>query len=44
MAITWGPWTALSPSNQQFRVGYETTLSNANVTVTGSSPHARGAR
>ena len=33
MAITWGPWTALSPSNQQFRVGYETTLSNANVTM-----------
>lgn len=34
MAITWGAWTPLTASNQQFRVGYETTLSNANVTVT----------
>ena len=34
MAITWGAWTTLTASNQQFRVGYETTLSNANVTVT----------
>ena len=34
MAITWGEWTTLTASNQQFRVGYETTLSNANVTVT----------
>lgn len=34
MAITWGAWTALTASSQQFRVGYETTLSNANVTVT----------
>ena len=40
MAITWGAWTNLTASNQQFRVGYETTLSNANVTVTAPSADA----